>query len=102
MDASRLGVKVVYRNEKLEPVYEKKYTLSEYTEMLRNDLLRIIRDVEQICYEANDNADKEDWSDATWNLFCGIKHKLLDKAGDIGRLPENLMEVTTDGKDCMG
>lgn len=36
----QLGVHVVYRNEKLEPVYEMSYTLKEYTDMLRTDLLR--------------------------------------------------------------
>lgn len=36
----KLGVKVVYRNEKLDPVYEMTYSLKEYTDMLRADLLR--------------------------------------------------------------
>ena len=36
----KLGVKVIYRNEKLDPVYEMTYSLKEYTDMLRADLLR--------------------------------------------------------------
>lgn len=83
-------VKVVYRNEKLEPVYEREYSLKEYTEMLRIDLLRIISDVEELVYALNGNKPKEQWSDETWGLFCRIKHRLLDKAGDIGRLPDTL------------
>jgi len=35
---TNLRVQVVYRNEKLEPVYDKTYTLKDYTDMLRADL----------------------------------------------------------------
>lgn len=85
-----IGVKVTYRNEKLDPVYEKIYSLKEYTDMLRADLLRLITDVEDMIYRANDNKPREEWTDETWAAFCRFKHKLLDKAGDIGRLPENI------------
>lgn len=88
-------VRVVYRNERMQPVYVKTYTLRDYTDMLRQDLLRIINDVEDMAYEMNDNADKEDWSDVSQCLFNRIKHKLLDKAGDIGRLPDNIIKVET-------
>ena len=83
-------VNVTYRDEKLNPVYEKSYTLEQYTEMLKTDLMRLVTDVEELCYEANDNRPKEEWSDITWDAFRKIKHKLLDKAGDIGRLPKNI------------
>ena len=87
-----LGVKITYRNEKLEPVYERAYSLTDYTDMLRVDLLRLISDVEDLVYVATDNKGKEEWSDALWAAFYRIKHKLLDKAGDIGRLPNNIFE----------
>lgn len=89
-----LGVRIIYRNEKLEPVYEKAYSLKDYSEMLRADLLRLISDVEELVYENNGNKPKEAWPDETWSAFCKIKHKLLDKAGDIGRLPENIFEYS--------
>jgi len=41
-------------------------------------------------YAMNGNKQKADWSDESWSAFCRIKHKLLDKAGDIGRLPETI------------
>lgn len=90
--ADNLGVKVVYRDREKKPVYTKAYTLREYTDMLRADLLRIVTDVEDMCYAVNQNAPKEDWSDETFSGFNKIKHKILDKAGDIGRLPDNLRE----------
>ena len=61
--------------------------------MLRADLLRLVTDVEDLAYIACDNNDKSEWPDEIWAAFCKIKHKLLDKAGDIGRLPENIMSV---------
>lgn len=85
-----IGVKVVYRNKDLEPIYERSYSLKEYTDMIRSDQLRLITDVEDMVYRANDNKPKTEWSSELWEDFCRIKHKLLDKAGDIGRLPENV------------
>ena len=85
-----LGVRVVYRNKNMEQTYSRVYSLTEYTEMLRADLLRLVTDVEDLCYAVNQNKPKEEWSDETFAGFSKIKHKLLDKAGDIGRIPENL------------
>lgn len=90
---TNLKVQVVYRNEKLEPVYDKTYTLRDYTDMLRADLQRLVTDVEDLAYVACDNKDKSDWPDDVWASFCRIKHKQLDKAGDIGRLPDNLIKA---------
>lgn len=92
------GVKIIYRNEHLDPMYEKEYSLRDYCDMLREDLLRLITDVEDMTYELTGNKSKEEWPDEAWAAFCKIKHKLLDKAGDIGRLPENVFPRTrTDG-----
>lgn len=91
-----IGVRVVYRNKDMEPIYTKTYSLQEYTEMLRADLLKLVTDVEDLCYAANGNKPKDEWSDATFDLFNKIKHKLLDKAGDIGRIPENIIEISSE------
>lgn len=80
----------------MDPVYTKTYSLEEYTEMLRTDMLRLVTDVEDLCYAANNNKPKDEWSDTTFEAFNKIKHKLLDKAGDIGRLPINITELKTE------
>lgn len=90
MDAGELYVKVTYRDKEMNPTYSKTYTLKEYTDMLRADLLKLVTDVENLCYVANGNKQKEEWTDETFAGFCLIKHKLLDKAGDVGRIPENI------------
>jgi len=119
MNANDLGVRITFRNRDLKPTHTRTYSLREYTELLRNDLMNLVSVVENLCYAANGYKDKDEWSDETFSSFNLIKHKLLDKAGDIGRLPDNLVERRTesltdfvarilneegmsDGEDCMG
>lgn len=96
MDNKQLGVQITYRNKSLDPVCCKTYTLEEYTTMLKTDLLRLITDVENLCYAANDNKPKDDWDEGTFEAFLGIKHKLLDKAGEIARIPKNIVPMTDE------
>lgn len=88
----KLSVKVTYRNAQLEPVHTESYELSDYTAMLRNDIVRTISDIEDVIYVACGNKCRSEWPDEVWSGFTKIKHKLLDKAGDIERLPRNLYE----------
>ena len=60
--------------------------------MLQGDLRALVTDLENLCYDASGNKPKAEWSDRMWVGFNTIKHKLLDQAGDIGRLPRNLYE----------
>lgn len=91
-----LGVRVVYRSKDMKPVYTRTYPLREFTEMIRADLMRLVTDVEDLCYAANGNKEKEDWSDETFAGFNKIKHKLLDKAGDISRMPDQLVSMESE------
>ena len=90
---NNFNVKITYRNAKLEPVSTQLYSLEDYTDMLRSDQLKIITDVEDGFYVANGNKCKDEWPDDVWGAFVRIKHKLLDKAGSIGRLPENIVKA---------
>ena len=91
-----IGVNISYKNSKQETVCKKTYTLEEYTELMHADQLRLISDVEDMAYKLNQGKPKEEWSDESWSSFCCIKHKLLDKAGEIERLPQNLVEYKCD------
>lgn len=93
MEGNNLGVRVVYRNKNLVPTYTKTYSLEDYVSMFSDDLRKLISDVEDLCYEANDGKERDEWSDKTFYAFNKIKHKLLDKAGDISRLPGNLIDM---------
>jgi len=95
-DIQEIGVRVTYKDKDMRPIYTKTYPICEYTDMLRQDLHRLITDVENLCYVANENKSKADWSDETFEEFSRIKHKLLDKAGEIGRLPQNIVLRTKE------
>lgn len=83
-------VRITYRDKDLRPTYTKTYTLAEYACTMRSDLQGLVGDVETLGYIANGNKPKEEWSDESFAIFSRIKHKLLDKAGEIGRLPSNM------------
>lgn len=89
--SNEMHVKITYRNARLEPVVTQLYSLDDYTSMLKNDLHKIITDIEDTFYVACGNKHKDEWPDEVWAGFMRIKHKLLDKAGDIGRIPENIV-----------
>ena len=84
-------VHIVYRNSKLQPVADELYDLTEYALMVKNDLVRLITDIEDLTYAATNGLPKSEWEDSIWAKFSVIKHKLLDKAGEMQRLPANLV-----------
>lgn len=89
-DVQEILVRVTFRDKDLKPTYTKTYTLPEYAEAMRTDLQSLVGEVETLGYIANGNKPKEEWSDESFALFTRIKHKLLDKAGEIGRLTSNM------------
>ena len=96
MDIQELGVRVTYRDRDMRPTHTKTYDLCEYTDMLRNDILRLITDIENMCYIANGDKPREEWDGKILEEFRKIKHKMLDKAGDIGRIPQNIIIRTRE------
>lgn len=96
---NNLTVKVTYRNARMEPVDTRLYSLEDYTAMLKNDIQKVITDIEDAFYIASGNKHKDEWPDEVWGSFIRIKHKLLDKAGDIGRIPDNIV-YTGGNKTC--
>lgn len=94
-----LRVKVTYRNEKMEPVITKEYTLDCYTSSMKYELMRIITDVEDALYMAQDNKQKEDWDENVLKAFVRIRHKLLDEANAIERLPQDLQRKGVEEHD---
>lgn len=95
-DIKEILVKVTYRDKDLQPTYTRTYSLQEYAEAIRSDLQSLVGDVETLGYIANNNKSKEEWSDESFSVFTRIKHKLLDKAGEIGRLPINMTMRTSE------
>ena len=83
-------VKIIHRNAQMKPIGETEYDFEDYTQMIRLDLLKIITDIEDLIYDTTDGKLKHEWPDTVMQSFNRIKHRLLDKAGEIARLPETL------------
>lgn len=54
---NKYGVKITYRNERLEPTNEKTYLLEDYAQSMRIDLLHLINDIETVFYEIRGNCE---------------------------------------------
>ena len=87
---SDFKVTIEYKNRDLETVVEKEYSFIDYTEMLNLEIKRILMDVEDAFYYFSGNKQKNEWDSNLTERFNKIRHKLLDQANAIKRLPENL------------
>lgn len=87
---SDFTVKIEYKNKNLETVVEKEYDFISYTEMLNLELMRLIMEIEDAFYAFSGNKQKEDWSPDMQERFKKIRHKMLDQANAIKRLPQTL------------
>lgn len=83
-------VRIQYKNKDLETVVEKEYEFIDYTEMLNLNLKRILSEIEESFYFFNDGKQKEDWTPEAKTKFDHIRHKMLDEANAIRRLPDTL------------
>ncbi len=88
-------VKIKYRNADMETIVEKEYEFIDYVDMLDLGLKGILVDVENAFYALQDNKAKEDWSQDAKARYSTIRHKLLDKANAVKRLPQTLRYKNT-------
>lgn len=91
-----LYIHSVHRNANLDITSEENIPIRDYTEQISIGLYHIMEDVENVFYRFMQGRSKEDWPQTILNDFNAIKHKIFDKAGEIKRLPENLI---TDGEN---
>ena len=87
-----LSVHITHRNSKLQPVADEYYRLDEYAVLLGNDILRMISDVEDLIYTTTGGVQRDEWPDEIWSKYSRLKHKMLDAAGSVKRLPDNLVK----------
>lgn len=83
-------VKVSYRNKDATDTHEWTYDFKQYTEMMKRELMRIIMEVEDAIYHQQGSRSKDEWDTETMERFQKIRHKLLDQANAIERLPASL------------
>ena len=85
-----LTVKIEYKNRNMETVIEKEYLFTQYTDLIANELTSVITDVENAFYAFEHGEQRENWSEESVQRFKEIRHKLLDHANSIKRLPSTL------------
>lgn len=83
-------VLIEYRNRENEKVGERSFEFQEYVNIIKLEITRIIMDVEDAFYRVNGQRQKENWDPKDLESFNHIKHKLLDQANSVSRLPETL------------
>ena len=91
---SDFTVKIEYKtkdeNGELQTVVEKEYDFLDYTDMLNLEIKNLLVDIENAFYYFEGNKQKEEWSRESKERFKAIRHKMLDRANAIKRLPETL------------
>lgn len=83
-------IQVEYLNRDMQKVGEGNFTLSEYTDLIDLELKRVIMDIEDIFYEIEEGKPQKEWSKASSRKFQKLRHKLLDQANAVKRLPSEL------------
>lgn len=83
-------VNIVYKNKSLESVNQKSYPFVDYCQEQKLNLMHVITDVENAFYALQEDKSKEEWAPDTVEMFQRIRHKLLDAANSVVRLPQNL------------
>jgi hypothetical protein len=58
--------------------------------MMKRELMRVIMEVEDTIYHLQGSRSKDEWDYETMEHFQKIRHKLLDQANAIERLPQTL------------
>jgi hypothetical protein len=93
LDLSKLVVRVQYRNAAREIIGEEEFPLINYMKIQENRAMHLVTDVENLLYDIFDGKPKEEWPDHAYREFLLLRHKILDHAGNVGRVPEMLYKV---------
>lgn len=83
-------VRIEFKNKDLETVVEKEYDFIDYTNMLNREIKKVLDNIEDAFFYFSGYKPKKDWDEETTKRFSVIRHKLLDQANAVGRLPDNL------------
>ena len=94
---SIFSVNIAYRNKAGDIISTKDFSLEEYTEMLRYDMLRILIDLETMIEKQAGTKNKDEWNPEVLKAFNLMRHEILDSANSVARIPQNLC---VNGKHC--
>lgn len=77
---------------------ENVYTLRDYATMLSWDIKRTLMEVENTIKDMQGGKRKQEWTPEVKNAFGKIRHRLLDEANAVERLPSTMRK---DGRSLM-
>lgn len=86
-----MRIKIEYKNKDLEIVGYDYFEFDLYLQKMSQDVIGVLSDIEK-CLDSH-NADYNND-----NAFRYIRHKLLDIAGALKRLPDNIVSDTNYSK----
>lgn len=81
------SVSIEYRDKDMNRIGEMEYSLKDYVEKQRYDMMKVLVDIEGIIYKATENKEKEEWPDDYMNMFKSVRHRIFDIANSISRIP---------------
>ena len=87
---SDFKVRISYKNKNMETVVEKEYDFIDYTMLINLDLKKILGLIEEAFVYMNEGKSKQEWPKEVLDRFNEIRHKTLDQANAVRRLPETL------------
>ena len=90
-------VLVEYRNRDMEKIGERRYDFQEYADLVALEIKRVILDVEDLLFRIEGQKPKNEWSNENTVDFMKIRHRLLDEANAVSRIPQQLHYK---GKPC--
>lgn len=84
------SIAIEYRDKDMNKIGESEYSLKDYVEKQRYDMMKILVDIEDIIYEATDKKPKEEWPDRYAQIFKNARHRIFDVANSVCRIPETM------------
>lgn len=85
-----ITVTVNYYNREKQDMKAETYGFKEYTELLKQELIQILVNVEDVFYRLNDERPPAEWDERSIKEFSHIRRKLLDQANAVARLPQTM------------
>lgn len=85
-----MDVHIIYKDKQLNIIDERDVSLEDYTLQLKHSIMKTLADIEDSFYEMQRYQSKENWDTVALLNYSKIRHKLLDCANDIERIPANI------------
>lgn len=84
------SVSIEYRDKDMNKIGEMEYSLKDYVEKQRYDMMKVLVDIEGIIYKATNGKEKEEWPKEYMDMFKDVRHRIFDIANSVSRIPSTM------------